>query len=397
MEINYCMHCMERLPLGQSRCSACGNDNGNIPVRHNALNPGTILRGRYLVGRVLGQGGFGITYIGMDLLLEIKVCIKEYYPSGLASRNSSVSNEIRWEQGGEDSRRTGSSSFLQEARKMAQLSNIPSVARVQDMFLENNTSYIAMEFIEGRTLKAQLQKEGLMDFNSCVSMLRPMLEDLVKIHSSGLIHRDISPDNIMVRPDGRVCLLDLGTVKDLNVQNSPASAVVAKTGFSPLEQYSSGKGVGPWTDVYAMCATIAYCVTGRCLPSALDRMEEDTMTLEGGRYPMNQGQKDALIQGLQLRAKNRLQNMQQLIDRLDGAAPAPEPVLEAIPCTEPIPQSGWKTSPVPGPISQEPEKPKEQPKEPEKPKEQPKPKVDEVPSTDIADQTKASSGGIIYT
>ncbi len=335
MERNYCMHCMAPLAEGQDACPVCGKTNGDIPQRFSAMAPGTILRGRYLLGRVLGQGGFGITYIGMDLVLLRKVAVKEFFPTGIVTRDHTVSNHLRWEHTeGPITQATGPESFLKEARKMAALENIPTMVQVKDMFQENATSYIVMEYIEGRTLKDKLRQEGRMSFSQCVELLRPLMRDLALVHKHGLIHRDISPDNIMLRPDGRVCLLDLGAAKDLNLKTAQSSMVVAKSGFSPLEQYSAGSTIGPWTDVYAMCATIYYCVAGKCISPAIERMEEDTLDLS----PFTPAQQRVLDQGLKSWARDRIRDMDTLVQLLEEACGAQEEAAwEDIPATEHTP------------------------------------------------------------
>ena len=276
MEVRRCMKCMHPLTAGETVCPECGRAYGSANAETFALKPGTILEGKYLVGEMLGQGGFGITYIGFDLLLEQKVAIKEYYPisTGMVSREGH--STVVWSSAmmGKTGTQKGFDSFLKEARKMAKLGGIPGVVGVKSVFIQNETAYIVMDFIEGETLLKKLQKNGPMDFDSCVKLMTPIMQALAEVHEHGIIHRDISPDNIMVRPDGKLILLDLGAAKDLDIQGNDGSVqssqMVAKHGFSPIEQYSKSGKVGPWTDIYAMAATIYYCCTG-ILPPPRDR------------------------------------------------------------------------------------------------------------------------------
>ena len=259
---------MHALAAGETFCSECGRPYGSVETEPFALKPGTILDGKYLVGEMLGQGGFGITYIGFDLLLEQKVAIKEYYPmsTGMVSRENSTtvvwSSAVMQKSGMEK----GFDSFLKEARKMAKLGGISGVVGVKSVFIQNETAYIVMDFIEGETLLKKLQREGPMDYGTCISLMTPIMQALAEVHKHGIIHRDISPDNIMVQSDGKLILLDLGAAKDLDIQgkdgNVQSSQMVAKHGFSPVEQYGQAGKIGPWTDVYAMAATIYYCCTG---------------------------------------------------------------------------------------------------------------------------------------
>ena len=199
---------MHALAAGETFCSECGRPYGSVETEPFALKPGTILDGKYLVGEMLGQGGFGITYIGFDLLLEQKVAIKEYYPmsTGMVSRENSTtvvwSSAVMQKSGMEK----GFDSFLKEARKMAKLGGIPGVVGVKSVFIQNETAYIVMDFIEGETLLKKLQRGGPMDYGTCISLMTPIMQALAEVHKHGIIHRDISPDNIMVQSDGKLMI-----------------------------------------------------------------------------------------------------------------------------------------------------------------------------------------------
>ena len=338
MEIRRCMKCMHALAAGETFCSECGRPYGSVETEPFALKPGTILDGKYLVGEMLGQGGFGITYIGFDLLLEQKVAIKEYYPmsTGMVSRENSTtvvwSSAVMQKSGMEK----GFDSFLKEARKMAKLGGIPGVVGVKSVFIQNETAYIVMDFIEGETLLKKLQREGPMDYGTCISLMTPIMQALAEVHKHGIIHRDISPDNIMVQSDGRLILLDLGAAKDLDIQgkdgNVQSSQMVAKHGFSPVEQYGQAGKIGPWTDVYAMAATIYYCCTGVLPPSATDRMIEDTLTC---RPRLTKEQFDVLAFCMSVLPQKRPQNMDALLQIVTHPVGKTPPVRD-VPKTEPV-------------------------------------------------------------
>ena len=338
MENRRCMKCMHALAAGETVCPECGRPYGSVKAESFALKPGTILDGKYLVGEMLGQGGFGITYIGFDLLLEQKIAIKEYFPmsTGMVSREgrSTVvwSDAVMQKSGVEK----GFDSFLKEARKMAKLRSIPSVVGVNSVFIQNETAYIVMDFIEGETLLKKLQREGPMDYGTCVSLMTPIMQALSEVHKHGIIHRDISPDNIMVQSDGKLILLDLGAAKDLDIQgkdgNVQSSQMVAKHGFSPVEQYGQAGKIGPWTDVYAMAATIYYCCTGVLPPSATDRMIEDTLTC---RPRLTKEQFDVLAFCMSVLPQKRPQNMDALLQIVTHPAGKTPPVRD-VPKTEPV-------------------------------------------------------------
>ena len=343
---------MHALAAGETVCPECGRPYGSVKAESFALKPGTILDGKYLVGEMLGQGGFGITYIGFDLLLEQKIAIKEYFPmsTGMVSREgrSTVvwSDAVMQKSGVEK----GFDSFLKEARKMAKLRSIPSVVGVNSVFIQNETAYIVMDFIEGETLLKKLQREGPMDYGTCVSLMTPIMQALSEVHKHGIIHRDISPDNIMVQNDGRLILLDLGAAKDLDIQgkdgNMQSSQMVAKQGFSPVEQYGRDGKIGSWTDVYAMAATIYYCCTGVLPPSATDRMIEDTLTC---RPRLTKEQFDVLAFCMSVLPQKRPQNMDALLQIITHPAGKTPPVRD-VPKTEPVrPETRNLQPPKPAP------------------------------------------------
>ena len=366
MEVRRCMKCMHPLTAGETVCPECGRAYGSANAETFALKPGTILEGKYLVGEMLGQGGFGITYIGFDLLLEQKVAIKEYYPmsTGMVSREGH--STVVWSSAmmGKTGTQKGFDSFLKEARKMAKLGGIPGVVGVKSVFIQNETAYIVMDFIEGETLLKKLQKNGPMDFDSCVKLMTPIMQALAEVHEHGIIHRDISPDNIMVRPDGKLILLDLGAAKDLDIQGNDGSVqssqMVAKHGFSPIEQYSKSGKVGPWTDIYAMAATIYYCCTGILPPPATDRTIDDTLACQP---LLTQAQFDILADCMRMRPQDRPQSMDTLLQMLTHPQGEAKP-FDKVPETEPIEQEAREPAP-PKPMETEPVAQKTQPINPE--------------------------------
>ena len=312
MELSKCAGCMEA--FRGYPCPDCGYDPQKSGQAEYALPVETILAGKYLVGRVLGQGGFGITYIGWDLALERKVAIKEYYPSGQVSRQPGT-RQLTWYTG-ENARaaqQSGMEMFLKEARKMVRVDAISGVVRVLDLFRENETAYIVMDFVEGETLKNRLKKTGPMDWAQAKDIFLPAIRAMEEVHKAGLIHRDLSPDNLMLTPEGKVTILDLGAAKDLNINTGASSMQVAKSGFSPFEQYTQRGGSGPWTDVYSMAATIYYTLTGKLPPAAIDRVEEDTIDWSLPRLDTLTGTAlEALKKALAVSAKQRTQSMEEL-------------------------------------------------------------------------------------
>ena len=312
---DYCLHCM--LPTGGADvCPHCGYQGGDTELLHH-LRPGSKLNGRYLVGRSLGQGGFGITYIGRDLLLDTRVAIKEYYPSGVASRNVAFSPEITIsDQRQVDSIEEGKRKFLSEARALAQFADDPGVVTVRDFFEANNTAYIVMEYLDGHDLRSILRLTRF-SADDIFERMRPVMDALEKIHQVGIIHRDISPDNIMLLKSGTVKLMDFGAARQLDLTGNTSVSVILKTGFAPEEQYRSKGHQGPWTDVYALCATIYCCITGLKPDDALERAQLDEL-----KWPSELGveisalQETVLKKGMAVRAEDRFQSIGEMKEML---------------------------------------------------------------------------------
>ena len=319
MDFTRCYSCMQELDRSDSRCSHCGCDNITVAKAQPsyALPCGYLLHGKYVIGKTLGQGGFGVTYIGWDLALETRVCIKEYFPAGAAMRSRTMSTTVTWSGGNNaEELKGGRDSFIKEARKAVKLRKLNAVVQVWDVFYENETAYLVMDYVEGVTLKHHLlETRKALSEEECVHLLMPVMKDLEEVHARGIIHRDISPDNLMLQPDGTLMLLDIGAAKDLSTGSGLSTIPVAKHGFSPLEQYATGGSIGPWTDVYAMCATIVYCVTGTLIPTPMDRISGEELDLRG----ISSSFAEVLKNGLAINPEDRIQNVGELQKQLQAA------------------------------------------------------------------------------
>lgn len=314
MEKHYCPYCMS--PPGEGMiCPSCGADTSAYAVQPHHLPLGTVLRERYVVGGVLGEGGFGITYIGVDRRLEAKVAIKEYYPIDKAVRNSTTSVEItRIIGAAAASYERGKERFLREAKIMAKMVKQLAIVGVKDFFEANNTAYIVMEFVEGVTLKEMVRQSGPIPAAQLLPMLQPLFGALSVLHGKNLVHRDISPDNIMLEK-GNVRLLDFGCAREAD--GNETQTVILKHGYAPVEQYGQKGGQEPRTDIYALSATIYYCLTGVVPLSAPERMMNDTLippnALGAG---LSDTQQAALLRGLAVRPNGRYKSMKALHDGL---------------------------------------------------------------------------------
>jgi len=287
----------------------------------NRLKPGTIIHGRYIVGQPLGQGGFGITYLGLDLLLNIKLAIKEYFPAGAAIRNPESRCVLPASEEVQEDFRKGMEKFIEEARILARFEEHPSIVSVKDFFEENGAAYMVMNHLEGRTLMAHIKERGgRLPFGEAVGILSPLMDALDEVHASGLIHRDISPDNIFLTRFGQVKLLDFGASKSaLALMQQQHHSVVLKKGYSPPEQYQGSRHLGPWSDVYGMAATLYRCIAGMVPPDALDRMEEDPLEPPSRLgIPLPLYAERALLRALSISSQNRPQSMKEFKEGLLG-------------------------------------------------------------------------------
>lgn len=242
------------------------------------LYKGVVLKNRYEIQGVIGEGGFGITYIGLDRTLNMRVAIKEFYPQGAVIRNNSISNNITVS--GIDKKEffyKGKEQFLREARILAQFNAQEGIVDVIDFFEENNTAYIIMKYLEGITLKEYIKQNGVMSIQDILELLVPVMEAIDVVHQNGVIHRDISPDNIMIQVNGRVKLMDFGAARAYTEFGGKSLSIVLKPGYAPPEQYQTHGIQGPWTDIYALSATIYSCITGHRPPDAVERVMEDSI------------------------------------------------------------------------------------------------------------------------
>lgn len=312
-------------------CPYCGFDRDFYEKKRSArsLPTETILNGKYLLGRVLGEGGFGITYLAVDLILEIPVAVKEYFPMGLASRNTSagrITENISTLTGEKKTYyEHGLRSFMDEARNLAKFQKTEGVISVKDFFLENNTAYLVMEYLEGKTLQRYLDEKRLpLSEKETLNLMWPVLKALSRIHKEGMIHRDISPDNIMIANDGRVVLIDFGAARISTGAETKSLTVLLKHGYAPAEQYQTKGRQGPYTDIYAVCATMYRMMSGKVPEEAIDRMVEDhVVPLEQWRglnisYQVSR----SIKKGLSVKPQDRYLTVEDLIEDLYGKAKA---------------------------------------------------------------------------
>ena len=319
-----CCGCMEHVGEGQP-CS-CGFDGSVYRTAPHHLIPGTLIRNRYVLGKVLGEGGFGITYVGRDAVLDLKVAVKEFYMTGYVNRNNTFSPMVDVSVGQHAEQfLKNKEKFLKEARVLAKFANEKGIVGIRDFFEDNNTAYIVMDFLTGETLKSHLKEVGKLSWQETIKLMTPVINSLAQVHKQNIIHRDISPDNIMLTDKGEVSLLDFGAAREVSDTDIKSLSVILKPGFAPEEQYRSKGQQGPWTDIYALCATIYSCITGVLPDDSMERMFEDNLKSPHELEPScGLAISNVIMKGMAVRQKDRYQTIDELLSDLELAKANPE-------------------------------------------------------------------------
>lgn len=307
-------------------CPHCGFAKMSYRQDPIALAIGSVLNQRYMIGGVIGKGGFGITYLAYDLKLDARLAVKEYYPMGLAIRNPgttivSVSNEES-----QESFRTGAEKFYNEAKMVARFNGNPNIVSVHDFFYENETVYFTMGYLQGQTLKSYLKKKKVTE-GQAVNVLKGISSALMASHSMNILHRDISPDNIMLCDDGSIRLLDFGAARQVMAEQSQSLSVILKQGFAPLEQYQKKGKQGPWTDIYALGATVYTALTGEMLSDPMSRLEDDS-DFESNKHGISDGLWNIIRKCTQLKITDRYQNVSELKEDIKALGIEIEPFTD---------------------------------------------------------------------
>jgi len=310
---NLCLKCMHMKNDPSVVCSHCGfNINKYIP-ESNALPLASVLNNRYLIGVPLGIGGFGITYIAYDMKVGGICAIKEYMPDAVSYRKENQT-EVSVGNTKTDVFEYGLNRFTEEAKMLRQFSKSRNIINVFDNFCENSTAYYAMEYLDGHDLRHEMNKfSEITDFNYILSCLMQVMDGLEELHKKGVLHRDISPDNIYITKKGVIKILDFGSARYSLSQKDRHLSVIVKAGYAPCEQYSTKSEQGPWTDIYALCATFYHLITGTAPPESTERMMHDTLK------PVYQINKkipkflsDVISKGMELEKSNRYQSIAEM-------------------------------------------------------------------------------------
>ncbi len=317
-----CLRCMN-ISDDKDICPFCNHEKKGQLTWSKALAPGTILNHKILIGNIQGKGGYGITYIGYDMLLEYPVAVKEFFPDEMVDRAPDGKTVLVLDAIQKDEYDSETRSYLQEARVLAEFSKFPGIVAIKDMFYENNTGYLIMEYLQGGNLRSYIDDHrGFLPVEDALHLMEPVVSILVKLHRSGLIHRDISPDNIMMDDDGSVKLIDFGGSRKLGLTTTPV--FLGKWGYAPLEQMlSKSSEQGPWTDVYGVCATLYDMMTGVLPQSSYERSEKDELVdiRDFSNLNVEPQVARAIMRGLSMEIGARQQSMDELFHELYGRYP----------------------------------------------------------------------------
>jgi serine/threonine protein kinase len=336
---------------GLPECPTCGRPFDLPPRSPLQLKPRTLLHEQYLIGRALGDGGFGITYLSWDLGLESRLAIKEYMPNGVAGRSGGESKVIPYTEQTKQEFEWGLDRFLEEARTLKKFSTHPGIVAVDTVFKDNGTAYLVMEFLDGVTFEEFLNRRGgRITFETAMRVVLPSMDALAAVHAEGILHRDISPDNIYLTRSGKVKLIDFGAARNALGQKSRNLSIILKEGYAPEEQYRASGIQGPWTDVYAMAATLYHAVTGKIPQPALDRQAQDKLLWPSQlQIQIEPRIEAALMKALSIKASYRFPSMEDFKASLTGGVTSYAPVaMPVAPAAVPLEAA----APPPAPPSQ---------------------------------------------
>lgn len=325
--MRFCYSCMQE--IADNRGDICPHCGEKLDIGYNAdtcLRPGTILQNKFIVGKLLGAGGFGNTYIGWNKLLRCKVAIKEYFPKQFSGRErNSGTVTVSADAGRQQRFRIGLHHFMEEARSIANLQDVKGVVQVYGFFEEYGTGYIVMEYLEGMDVKHILKLRGnRAEYDWSRRVILTVLYTLSEVHERGVIHRDIAPDNIFVTNEGVIKLIDFGAAKFSARKSDESTEIVLKEGYAPIEQYSRTAPQGPYTDLYAVAALFYRMLTGAKPQAANERIQNDRLlSLHEVGMEIPQKAEDAIMKCLSVQPQNRLQNAADFMEALDGSSFVP--------------------------------------------------------------------------
>lgn len=320
--MKYCMGCMREIEDNLDVCPHCGFNEKEYISKEYALPIHSKLReGRFEIGKVIGRGGFGVAYIALDTVLNIPVAVKEYYPHGTQTRDVSLeatealSATAVADDYDDESYQEGKKRVLLEARNAAKV-RTEGIVFVRDFFEENNTVFIVMDYVRGETLSKYI-KSHILSSSEKIALLEPIFGALKRIHGQGIIHRDISPDNIMVDENGKAVLLDFGAARSYDKSTQHMTQIL-KMGYTPIEQLSTKAKQGPWTDIYALGATLYKIISGECPENSNDRqIVDETKDIKEIVNDISDNQSYAIMKAIAVKGEDRWQSIDEFWSALN--------------------------------------------------------------------------------
>lgn len=307
-------------------CMNCGYNPNQTAGDPTMLKPGNVLLGKYVVGRVIGKGGFGVTYVAYDVTTQKKVAIKEYFPYGVALRAPGTTTVSVSSMDNAEAFRMGAEKFYNEAKMVSRFNGNPNIVGVHEFFYENDTVYFAMEYLQGHTLKEHIKIHGVLPSAQALFIMNNVSNALMAAHSANVLHRDISPDNIILCDNGNVTLIDFGAARQVVAEHSQSFSVILKPGFAPLEQYQKKGNQGPWTDIYSLGTTIYHALTGDIPEDPMSRIDDDE-EFSSNIYNIEPELWAVIQKATQLKAEDRYGDVFMLRNDLSRISYKPEPVI----------------------------------------------------------------------
>lgn len=328
MASELCMNCFS--VKGQYEvCPFCGYVEGTKPKQPHYLTPGTILANHFIVGNAIGFGGFGITYKCFDTTLGVVVAVKEFYPAGLVNRAPGECSVGLLSGDKQNQYQAQLKRFLMEAQSIAQFGKAKDIVNVYDFFEANNTAYIIMEYVDGVLLKDYLERQGRMEPEVALNVIHPIIEAVKKIHAKGIIHRDISPDNIFISDERNVKIFDFGAAQLNDSSEGMAGEKIIKVGYSAPEQYRDKSKQGFFTDIYSVGAILYQMVTGIKPMEATEREFKDSLKSPAELGVDIEPNIDrAIMEAMAVRPELRFQSIQQFEDALESKRMAEYPKVK---------------------------------------------------------------------
>lgn len=314
-----CMGCMEQIEDHLSTCPYCGFNEMELRQEAYYLDPGTVVGGKYIVGRVLSYGGHTVSYLGMDAEKNRKVIVKEYLPSDFSTRSEGEKEVTIYSGDGQEQFEQGLTNFLNEANRIQRLQGVEGIAKVYDCIAENETGYVISEYVEGKTLKEILEGGKKYSVREAARFIRELLKGLEKVHHMDIVHCDISPETIMVTDTGDIKLTDFGATRYVTTANSKSLSIILKRGYAPEEQYRSKGKRGPWTDVYAVGAVMYRMLTGIVPQESVERaLSDDLKEPSKLGVPIPKDMENALMNALNVYQKDRTPSAEAFLKELSS-------------------------------------------------------------------------------